>query len=423
MSAKNCIADKETLDKLYNLLAPEMIWGFIEHMDIKSPTQRITPIGINKNYKNVSRDTITGELNLNSWADFPIVMSNKPYMVRSDGTPDYMLDENDYTKKADGSVSDVANISYQGGAFSWIPRIYKHEHMEGSDRVVMFSMIKREGYEPAGFIDPANNVLEGAWLPMFYGSILNPDTTPKMVSLAGLQPSYSKNAAAQKTAIDGFSARARFLGGPLIETLTDILMMMAGTTDLQAAYGYGNSNGYDVSLTPTMGVKQNQIVGGGQFYGTDDKKSLNKIFHSIVLASYQQWLRDPYEMVVNGRVKVSKNYTYDITGASYEDVGINVPNAETGNELSYPLRYQSVTGYGSIPAVEFTGGSTSTGSCDGFWRSASQDTTTAISLRLGSCNSGLLAGLRNRRWNHIATFADWSVCAAVLLQPPVGVSA
>ena len=35
------IADKETLDKIYNALVPDEIYGFIEHMDILAPGQRI----------------------------------------------------------------------------------------------------------------------------------------------------------------------------------------------------------------------------------------------------------------------------------------------------------------------------------------------------------------------------------------------
>ena len=38
---KTYIADKETLDKIYNILAVDPIYGFIEHMNILSPTQRI----------------------------------------------------------------------------------------------------------------------------------------------------------------------------------------------------------------------------------------------------------------------------------------------------------------------------------------------------------------------------------------------
>lgn len=415
------VADKETLDKVYNILAADPVWGFVEHMDVKSPSERITPIGLNKNYKNATRNGSTGVVSLNDWADHPVVKANKPYMVKSDGTPDYRLSETDYTKKADGTTeSDIANTSYDGGAFSWFPKIYKYESMAGNDRTVLFSMTERDGFYPNGFVDPSNNVLEGVWLPMFYGSRIG-TSTPKMVSFAGLQPSYNTTTDQEHTAIQNFSARAHFLGGPIVETIIDFLIMMAGTTDLQGAYGRGNCSGYDSSLSPTYGVKKNAVVGGGQFYGTDDGKSLNKIFHSIVLGSFQQWMRDPYEVVVKGRVKVSKNYTYDPTGATYSDTGINVPNGI--GRWEYPLRYQTVPGYGSIPAIEFDGGSTATGSCDGLYRNTSQATMTAVVRRFGACGGGLIAGPRARAWNGTAGGSDWDVSAAGLLLPPVGVAA
>ena len=174
---KTYIADKETLDKCYAILSADGIYGFIEHMDVLSPTARIEYIGQNKDFTPISLNKDTGTMTLNSWADFPIIVANKPWMVRADGTPDYRLDENDYTKKEDGTASDVSNTSYNGGAFSWLAKIYKQEYMLGNDRVVKFSMRERDGFEPVGFKDPSNNVLEGVWIPMFYGSILGADTS------------------------------------------------------------------------------------------------------------------------------------------------------------------------------------------------------------------------------------------------------
>ena len=133
-----------------------------------------------------------------------------------------------------------------------------------------------------------------------------------------------------------------------------------------------------------------------------------------MLGSYQQWMRDPYEIVVNGRVKVSKNYKYDLTGATYEDTGINVPNGP--NRWECPLRYQTVEGYGAIPAIEFDGGSTSTGSCDELHRHGSQQTMTAVALRFGVCDSGLLDGPRARAWDGTAARANWGFGAADLLR-------
>lgn len=421
------IADKETLDKVYNILAADPVYGFIEHNGILSPGSRIEYIGLNKDFSPLVRNKADGSMALNSWADFPVIKANKPYMVRADGTPDYRMSETNYAQKESGGASDVANSSYNGGAFSWLMKIYKNEEMVGNDRIVRFSLTARDGYEPVGFIDPSNNELEGVWLPMFYGSILGASgSTPKMVSLSGMQPTHSNTTAQEKTAITNFSSRAVFLGGPIVETITDLLIMFAKTTNLQEAYGYGNCAGYDASQSPTYGVKQNAIVGGGQFYGTDDQHSLNKIFHSIVLGSYQQWMRDPYEVVVNGRVKVSKNYTYDPTGAAYTDTGIAVPDNKTWdtnhNALDYPAHFRTVPGYGSIPALGMDGGSSATGGCDGLWRKDPKQTFTGVCLRFGDCSNGLGCGLRARDWNFPATSADWYIGAADLLLPPVGVA-
>ena len=414
------IADKETLDKVYNILAADEVYGFIEHMNVLSPTERIEYIGANAGYTPLTVNKTTGEANYGSWANFPVLVGNKPWMVRSDGTPDYRLDETDYTKREDGTASDVANTAYDGGAFAWIPKIYKQEYMLGNDRVVKFSMSKRDGFEAVGFIDTDNKELEGVWIPMFYGSIVE----EKMKSISGVQPCYNNATAAEKTAIDAFGARAKFFGGPIVQTLTDLLIMFGKSTNSQTVYGNGNMSGYDTSLAPTNGVKQNAVVGGGQFYGTSDGKSLNKILHSIVLGTWQQWMRDPYTLLVNGRYKVSKNYAYDLTGATYHDTGISLPKIlkEDGSQntgIFYPHKYQTVPGFGAVP-VHPCKGSTSTGGCDGLWQNCD---ITAVARRFGLCTHGTDDGLRCLAVSGPATHAAWAFGAAILLLPPVGVAA
>lgn len=419
------IAHQDTCEEILECVKPSSYYGFIEHNSIKSPSQRIEYIGRNAKYTPI-KVTMGGGFSLNSWGDFPLLKANKPYMVHSNGMPDYRLDENDYTKKEDGTESDVSNTSYDGGAFSWIMKIYKREYMAGMDRYVLFSFDKQEGFEPVGFVDKDGNELEGRWLPMFYGSVLNADTKPKMTSLAGLQQGYSRTTDQEHTAIVNFGERANFFGGPFVETLIDLLIMFAKTTDIQGAYGQGNSRGYDESLAPTNGVKQNAVVGGGQFYGTSDGKSLNKVFHSIVMGSWQQWQRDPYEIIVNGHIKVSTDYKYDPTGATYTDTGIVAPDNMTWdgnhNAMDYPLEYRTVKGYGAVPGGLMKGGSTSTGGCDGLWRKDPKQAFVGVCRRFGGCGSGAYGGARARSWDVAAGGAGWANGASVLLDPPVGVA-
>lgn len=408
------IARQDTLEEVLNIIKTEPVYGFIEHEAILSPGSRIEYVGANAKYNPISV-TMGGGYSLGDWANFPWLKANKPYMVNSDGTPAYRLDENDYNKREDGEASDVSNTAFNGGAFAWAQKIYKREYKAGDDRYVLFRFEKADGFEPVGFLDPDNKELEGVWIPMFYGSIVD----NKMRSLSGLQPVYSKTTAEERTAIQAFSTRAHHFGGPIVETFIDLMILFSKTTYLQSVYGFGNCSGYDASLAPTNGVKQNAVVGGGQFYATNDSKSLNKIFHSIVLGTYQQWMRDPFELVVNGRVKVSTNYIYDLTGQSYEDTGINV---EDDGNWRYAHKHASVPGYGPVPIAPYNG-SSSLGDCDGTYVAANQSAITAVALRFGNCRYGAtFTGPRARRWDNTAAHAHWAVGAADLLLPPAGVA-
>lgn len=408
------VADKETLDKIYDIVSADGVYGFIEHCATLAPDKRIEYIGKNVDYTPISV-TMGGGFSLGSWGNFSVIANNKPWMVKNDGTPDYELLESDYTKKAvDGTTaSDVANASYAGGAFSWIQKIYKKEYMVGDDRYVLFSETKKEGFEAVGFIDSSDKELEGVWLPMFY----NTDGTTKATCIASGHPEYSNTTANQKTAIDAFGSRAKFLGGPIINTLVDLLIMWAKTTDLQTAYGKGNCNGY-VNESPYYGVLENAVVNGGQFYGTSDGTSLNKILHSIVLGSYQQWMRDPYTICVSGKLKVSTNYAYALDASGYLDTGINYD--EVGDtSWHYPEKYKPVPGFGAVPSLPPYKGSTATGGCDGFIVNAG---ITAVAIRFGGCDHGLIVGVRALYLYSTATNAYWYIGSAVLLLPPVGVA-
>lgn len=407
-----------SLDKIasaINSIGKE-VYGFIEHMGVRAPGKRIEYTDKNAAYNSVlTVDKTNHTYSLGDWANFPILKENKPYMVKPDGTPDYRLDEEDYTKKLDGTASDVDNASYSGGAFSWLKCVYKYEKRNGNDRIVKFAFEPLPGFEPVGFLNKDGRVLAGRWIPMFYGTVVN--GVAKCIASGNCVTAGNKTTDAQHNAIVAFDANANFLGGPIMETIIDLLIMFAKTTDLQGAYGNGNMSGYVNDSSQNYGTKDNAVVGGGQFYGSTDGKSLNKILHSIVLGTYQQWMRDPYEVVVSGRVKVSKDYTYDPTGALYTDTGIDTPNISSG--WKYPLIYISAEGYGSVPDVSSEQGSTALGPCDGTYTSASQSTFTAVLLRFGSCTHGATDGPRARSWGDTAAAAHWILGFALLLDGPV----
>ena len=99
---------------------------------------------------------------------------------------------------------------------------------------------------------------------------------------------------------------------------------------------------------------------------------------------------------MNGRYKVSKNYTYDVTGAKYQDTGISLPKMFESDGstqkygIFYPHKYQTVPGFGAVP-VHPCKGSTSTGGCDGLWQNVE---IVAVARRFGHCDYGTTGGLR-----------------------------
>lgn len=408
MSKKVFIAEQETLlevqeqvEKLVRNLVPDdaPIYGMVIHeaSDL-NPSTRVEYLGANKDFTPMSMNMSTHAMNYGSWAGWDWLKANVPVMCNWDGGIDYFLDPDDYTKKADGTNSDAANIDYAGDAMAIVKKIYKKEYKVGNDRYVYFCERKvDDDFHAVGF-----NVLgkerDYMLIPMFYGSI---DSNGKMRSIAGqwscltASGSAADNAngkaigtAEQYTAIQAASGKALFFGGALTNTLADICILLSKSTDSQTAFGSGMCSTYVEDKAQHYGTKINTVIGGGQFYGSNDNKSFNKIFHSCVMGSYMLWQRDPYMLLINGRIKVSPDYTYDLTGAKYLDTGVNL--AKNG----YYATTQVVKDFGAVPNDEIAC-SSATGYCDHTWVNAE---ITAVSLRFGVGTTVLLTGSGLAPW-------------------------
>lgn len=317
------IADQPTMLELRALTAGQgdPVYGYVEHMAETDASKRIDYIGANKDFTPLTV-TMGGGYDLGDWADFPWLKGNIPYMVRSDGFPDYKLDPSDYTLREDGTASDVANTDYDGGAFAWCPKIFKREYISGTDRIVEFCMTERPGFEPWGFSgDPDGTVetAEGMWLPMFFGIH---SVYERMTSLAyGTMPSLAcpyDQALADVARLN--ADRAYLFGGPLFNTLIDLQILFAKTTDLWGAYGTGQFYNRLEATDPV-----NPVLAGGQFFGTDDNNHFNKVFHSIVLGSNLLPMWDETVHVEDGEICATTFYNHGTrypTGIRWTDLGV-----------------------------------------------------------------------------------------------------
>ena len=438
--SKIFIADKETLDKVdknVQKLADELIggtseiYGMIIHENDLNPDSRVEYIGANKDF---------APMNYGGWKDWGWLKANVPVMVNFDGGIDYYLNPDDYTKKADGTGSDVANGSYAGDAMAVIKKIYKKEYKSGTDRYVFFCEEQADpDFQPIGF-NVGGQVRDYMLIPMFYGSI---DAEGRMRSISGawscltasgshadvtgtvaekLSETAGITTEIQKKALENASPKALFFGGPLTQTLMDICYMLTKSTNSQAKFGNGVCSTYSSTGSTKdnhYNTLQNAVVSGGQFYGTNDSKSFCKIFHSAALGSYMLWQRDPYVLLVSGRLKVSIDYTYDLTGEKYLDTGLDFKPGDT-NVHYYPDTVV-VQGYGALPITSRKDkASTVLGYCDGIW---ANEAGVRVSIRFGSSYGGAPCGLAARSLDFDAALAWWDTGASKLLPGPAAAEA
>lgn len=396
------------------IIAGYKLYGFHHDMSDLNPATCISYLGntVNANYEPMLTNEGTGTATAGSWANFLTeILKNKPAMVKKDGTLDYWLDPNDYTKKLDGTASDYNNLDYSGaGAFAWIQKAYMKEvySADGNSRDVYFAFGYKpdDTYFPVGFLC-ADGELEGVWIPMGYM-----DASGRTL-VAGTTPIASKTCQQEKAIIDTIGTRARFYGGAITNFMRDLMYMLYKHTDIQLRGGHGRCNVGSQQVIANANVTNGNVVG---FKGTGNKKTMNKAFHSQLLFSYQQYCRDPYTLLVNGVLKYSDNYEYDISGGTYKIAGDTTWSSLNGGWHYGSHLEKSGDSFGSTPKKE-NNASTSTGLCDGLYCRTSG---VRVALRFGSCFDDLIAGPGCLLLPNEASGASWSYGVGVLLLPPKG---
>lgn len=223
-------------------------------------------------------DYTAGTFNYGSWEN--AFFMPRPCMVKYDGTVDYYLDETDYSKKEDGTSSDIANTSYGGNAMMEWGRDGKHiwikvvadENSAKSGTVYIADTQVDENYHAYNFINNQGKLVSHFYTPIYNGS----NISSVLRSLSGQTCLASATAETEIT-----YAKANNKGSDVLwytETYADrmlinlLLVLMAKSTDTQTAFGYGYANGNSGQIsTGTMNTK-------GLFWGESTGKYGVKVF-------------------------------------------------------------------------------------------------------------------------------------------------
>lgn len=384
-------------------------YGFRVKMNEPNPDNRVEYVFDAVGMEPAKMDFDGDSFNYGDWKDIWFVRDNYPVMLKPDGTEDYLLDPNDYTKKAsDGSDSKITDSTQTSNAMSAIPLCWVKRYQEGGYQYVIFCESQYDSsYKAYAHTRADGSIGRVAYHAIYKGVVINS-------ALRSLSGQYPGNLIAAQAEIDAtkktgsaFTIRTWSLQCLIADLCTLISKSMAS----QAVFGHGHQSGYVNDAAQHYGLLQSGTLDKkGQFFGFNDDTSEVKVFH-IEGFWANRWDRLVGLIYRNGEYLVKmtpEGSGYNLTGDGYTPVGIGI----TGQTAASGSGWQQntvQTEYGRFPIAPFTG-SDATYETDFFWFN---NTITAVALAGGDCNCGSRCGARFLLCDSAASWAFWALGASL----------
>lgn len=379
-----------------------VLLGFKIDKNDSNPATRVSyteqAVGLTPAKVNLS----TGAFDYGSFANFWFVTENKPYMVKSDGTADYELDPNDYTKKLDGTASDVSNLSYDGNAMAKIPLVYLKQWQDSNYEYCNICNIQLDDdYKAYAHMRSDGTVMDYIWLSCFESAL----NSSKARSIKGLTPMVNQTGTNEITYSRANGSLWYTRSWSQRNLINMLLILMSRSDNFQESFGYGYYTG---------GTQQspNYLATGygsakGQFYGTNATRDVVKVFH------IENWWGNIWEriaglMYVSGTIRTKMYPTYNTDGSGYTNTGVSMSGTSGGY-----ISTTKMTENGRLPVV--CSGSDSTYTCDGGWYNASQVDYAIVG---GCCADGLLVGGSAVYLYYLVSVTSWYFGAALSCEQP-----
>lgn len=324
------------------------IYGYDLTLSDTNPTTRISyPSDVdNASYNAAYMDFTSGSFNYGNWpSDAGAAFMPRPCMVYSNGTVAYYLDPNDYTKKEDGSASDITNTSFDGNAMMEWPKIYTYRTEENGVYKFRCSDKKIDSaWDCWCNYDKNDNEIEHFYTPIYFGSL---DSNNKMRSLSGVTSISTKNMSNElsyaKANGDDWS----------IETLVDhlliqdLLVMISKCSDTQSKFGMGNVRNTGYINNGSMDAK-------GMFWGSSSSNLGVKVFgmENLWGNKYRRklgWLNlsgTSKFKLTRGAHDGSTATDYNLTGDGYTTIDVL---SFSSSGYNYYITETATMGYGRIP--------------------------------------------------------------------------
>ena len=385
------------MNKINSILSRKKIkiYGFHINPAESDPFKAITYLEDAVGKTPVSMNYSTGVFNWGDWGEDEFFIP-RPCMVNYDMTVDYYLNPNDYSKKIDGTASDIANSSYQGNAMMewgkdgekiWYKVVPDIGNARGASIYISNAQVEND-YKCWNFYDATNTVRDHFYTAIYNGSYIDSrlrslsDQTTGVTQRGKTEIGYARdnntagNLSGDRWYTETFGDR----------TLINYLLILLGKSlDTQAVYGYGYANSNSSAInTGTMNDK-------GLFWGENSGKYGVKVFGmenywGNVFRRIAGLLTD----VNNIYVKLTPNTADGSSASTYTTnvSGMINTGVTSVQNISYPRYYKYFSNGYSIMNDTGRGGNTSTYYCD-YGYSYSGDYYACVG---GSWSDGLTAG-------------------------------
>ena len=428
---------EERLRDIRNVLSTGkagIIYGFHIDSSESDPAAAVTYIADAIGMTPAKMDYTNSKFSYGSWGG--AFFMPRPCMLKYDGTVDYYLDPDDYSKKADGvTASDVADTSYGGNAMMewgqngkkiWY-KIVPDAGDDTSASVYIADYQVDADFHAWSFINSEGALVDHFYTPCYFGTIVNDGTNDVLRSLSGR--AGSTRCKGKTAAVESQMARRNHTSAIYdIEVWADVvlinllLVLMGKSLNTQAVFGEGlHTGGSDaVNDAFTSGVHDAK----GLFYGTNSGAAATYT-NAVKVFGMENWWGFMWRRT-QGLVNVSGTYKYKMTrgradGSTASDYVIST----TGSDYAGYL-----TG-GSCPTSEYI--KTMQFNQDQFTPKATGSPATAayyycdyayfnngqcdFALRGGDSNSGSGVGAFSLHLGVAASNAYWGSGAALSCKP------
>lgn len=334
-----------------------------------NPAKMVYYADDNVKFASAFMDYVADKFNYGDWKDFWF-MNVKPCMLKYDGTVDYYLNPNDYTKKVDGTDSDNANTAYEGNCMIQLPKIY-YKIFTTQDGTSGYHISDKNidgTYKLYSFINCLGEEIDYCYLPAYPGSMVD----GVLRSISGLDPIAGKTRLQEIDAALANNLDENQIWNTEVlcdHQLINILLLLIGkSTDTQTTFGSGNNNSY-VSTSNTGVKKTGTMDNKGVFWGDKGNETGVKVFGMEHYWGNQYraiagWINDKGTQKIKltyGTQEGSSSTGYNTTGAGYIAIQDATPSSINGGYIS-SVNFEE---YGIIPKV--ASGSATTKYCDGLW--------------------------------------------------------